>query len=68
MATKTDYQRVQEHTVALKNMVLDLKNSYNSLNNGVFSEEEHQCNELVSELSIIEAQLMELFAEKESEV
>ena len=68
MSNKTDFERVLKHTNALKSMVLDLKNSYNTLNNGVLSEEEHQCNELVSEISIIEAQLMELFAEKESEV
>jgi hypothetical protein len=68
MSEKTDSARVSKHTTALRNMVLDLKMSYNTLNNGNQSEEEFQCNQLITEISIIESQLLELFAEKESEV
>lgn len=68
MANQADFSKITKHTVALRKMVLDLKTSYNSLNNGSQSEEEFQCNKLVSEISILEAQLLELFEEKESEV
>ena len=68
MSEKTDSARVSKHTTALRNMVLDLKMSYNTLNNGNQSEEEFQCNQLITEISMIESQLLELFAEKESEV
>lgn len=68
MANQTDFGKITEHTVALRNMVLDLKKSYNTLNNGIQSEEEFQCNQLVTEISIVESQLLDLFAVKESEV
>ncbi len=68
MSKKSDLERITEHTIALKNMVSELKTSFNTLNDGALSEEEHQCSEIENELNIIESRLIELFTSKESEV